>query len=148
MVSAVLLLTMMMQVNGSGTLTPSRIVGTRYPALALQARIQATVRFEVTTDEVGNVASVTTLSENLLNRDRDCLFADSVVESLKRWKFHVNPDGERKTVITYIFKFEGVTSGKRIEGFVFDYPGTVTVTSEVPCPDHVPCPDDRLRKQK
>src|SRR5262245_62093674 len=140
-----LLVIALVQVNGSGTLTSSRIVGMQYPAIALQARIQGAIRFEVTTDEVGNVTNVTTLSENLLNRERDRLFADAVVESLKKWKFQGTNDGERKTTITSLFHFEGGTSGKRIESFVFDYPRTVTVTTELPCPDHSSCPDDRMR---
>jgi hypothetical protein len=55
-----------------------------------------------------------------------------VVESLKKWRFQGTNSVESKTTITYIFKFEGVTSGKRTDSFVFDYPGTVTVTAGLP----------------
>jgi len=100
--------------------------------LPLQARIQGTIRFEVTTDRTGNVTSVTTVSENLLNRDRDRLFAEAVIESLKEWRFQGTNNVESKTTITYIFKIDGVASAKRTDSFVFDYPGTVTVTAGLP----------------
>ena len=121
----------------------SRVVGMSYPVLALAARIEGMVTLELTVGKDGKVADAKTVG--FANR----VLADAALLNIRQWRFRAlnEPGAAAPTILlTYGFKFQGVSSGKLIEGFVFDDEGIVTVTSELPCPDHIPCPEDRLRR--
>ena len=127
---------------------PTRVVAVEYPLLAVQARIQGTVKLEISFDQGGGVTDVRILED--VETASKTLLAAAAKTNVSTWKFSTSPKQTtaRRAMVTYVFRLEGVTSGKRNESFVFDYPGTATLVSEAMCPDHSPCPEDRLKQRR
>jgi hypothetical protein len=48
-------------------------------------------------------------------------------------------------VLKYQFKLSGMTRSTPRQEFIFEYPDTVTIVSEMPCADHVPCTEEDLK---
>ena len=119
---------------------PQRIEDLKYPRLANYALVQGTVRVEIAFTETGAVRGTKAIQGHPL-------LANAALENVKRWTFRKNersnssPDAN-STILTYVFKLEGLTPEAPIQSFVFEYPGTVTITSEAMCASHVPCRRD------
>jgi TonB family protein len=119
---------------------PQRIEDLTYPRLANYAVIQGSVTVKVEIDETGMVQAASVVHGHPL-------LAEVALENIKKWRFRKNEtttDTARSdsTTVTYVFRLEGLTPDTPVQSFVFEYPGTVTVTSEAMCADHVPCKRD------
>jgi hypothetical protein len=109
---------------------PARILGATYPHEAKSARIQGIVDAKCSIRQNGSVAAVTILSGHPI-------LARSVKANLLQWTFRLQDGSSNhnlETLIVYNFQLKGDCdwhSGCK-ELFWFDYPGKVSVISEVP----------------
>lgn len=119
---------------------PQRLEDLKYPRLANYALVQGTVRVEVTVTETGAVRGAKVIHGHPL-------LADAVLKNVKGWTFRKNEPLDNSTdtnstTLTYVFRLEGLTPEAPVQSFVFEYPGTATITSEAMCASHVPCKRD------
>ncbi len=109
---------------------PARVLGIVYPSEAKFARIEGDVRARCILREDGSVADVIILSGHPV-------LARSVKANLLRWTFRRSNDErekEREAMVAFSFQFKGSCDNHRgcKEEYWFDYPGRVTVVSELP----------------
>lgn len=119
---------------------PQRIEDLKYPRLANYALVQGTVQVEITVTETGAVRGAKVIRGHPL-------LADAALKSVHKWTFRKaehpnNSTDTNSTTLTYVFKLEGLTPEAPVQSFVFEYPATVTITSEAMCASHVPCKHD------
>lgn len=105
---------------------PSRIVGIDYPLLALQSRTHGPVEIECILASDGSVSSAKILSGSpLLGR--------AVLDRLSEWQFRATSSGLQQPAVvtlTLMFRLEEQAVSAPKTKFVYEYPYTVTVTSQ------------------
>ena len=126
--------------NDKAGWVPQRIEDLKYPRLANYALIQGTVRLEISVDETGAVRDAKVIQGHPL-------LARAVLENVKRWTFRKderqdNSTDTKSATLTFVFRLKGLTPEAPVQSFVFEYPGTATITSEAMCASHVPCKRD------
>ncbi|MGO4880476.1 MAG: energy transducer TonB [Bryobacteraceae bacterium] len=126
--------------------TPVHVVGMPYVADARQARVGGVVRLRCLLNAEGAVKDVQVLSGHHI-------LTKSVVENARQWRF-VGPGNTTApnptALLIYEFKLTGpICGGEYHDGFTFDSPDRVTVTSEYPCfePDRSGQENEKLRQQ-
>ncbi|HUI79417.1 MAG TPA: energy transducer TonB [Bryobacteraceae bacterium] len=108
-------------------IAPTRIVGVRYPRLALLAVVQGRVELEALLSTDGTVKKVKVISGHPL-------FNDAAKKSLERWRFAgCTPTAASCTTrVTFVFVLEkGICDIDQCPNDLqIDLPGTVTITSK------------------
>jgi TonB family protein len=112
---------------------PQKVVGMNYPPLAVQARRQGVVTLECRIGEDGLVKSVKTISTS--EQRSGTLLSSAAEYNVTQWKFRRLKTGSvSDTSSTVLLKYTFVLQGDSRDcprgHFVFEYPGSVTVTSE------------------
>jgi TonB family protein len=107
--------------------TPSRIVGIDYPLLAVQSRTHGPVEIECILAGDGSVSSAKI-------RSGSTLLGRAVLDRLSEWRFRATSASalQQPAVVTLTFMFrleEQAVSAPKTK-FVYEYPYTVTVTSQ------------------
>lgn len=110
--------------------TPARVVGMPYVADARDARVSGVVRLRCSLSADGSVRDVQVLLGHPVLTRR-------VAENARHWRF-MGPENATvpnpTALLIYEFKLTGPTcGGKYHDGFTFDWPDRVTITSEYPC---------------
>ncbi|MEW5978576.1 MAG: energy transducer TonB [Acidobacteriota bacterium] len=110
-----------------------KVVGMNYPPLALQARRQGVVTLDCSIGQDGLVKSVRTVSNS--EQRSGNLLSHAAEDNAMQWKFQRLKAGSVSNtssivVLQYAFILEGDSRDCPRGRFVFEYPGSVTVTSE------------------
>lgn len=105
---------------------------TRYPVVALAARVQGDLRVECIVSEEGNVEAVLYLSGPTK------LFAGTR-DNLIKWRFEPGAQS-RKVIMIFAYRIVGLPRYCPGTSFDFDFPNTVRIESNPVCGDHIPCP--------
>jgi hypothetical protein len=112
------------------TWIPARILGAIYPQEAKFARIEGIVEAKCSIRPNGSVADVTILSGHPV-------LARSVKTNLLQWTFRLADSASKpglEALVVYSFQLKGSCDNHKgcKEQFWFEYPGQVTVISELP----------------
>ena len=124
-----------------------RLVSLDYPALAQQARIQGTVEIACAITKAGEVLKC-------VGNSGHALLQNAAIANAMKWLFRCAEDAHKPAedfVLRYDFvltESPPVRRAPKVE-FIFEYPNTARIISEIPCGDHVPCtPDERRAFEK
>ena len=110
-------------------LPPIRVVGMHYPPLAVLARITGTLRIKCTISPKGNVIS-TEILDSTKNPTGD-LLSKPTQDNALLWIFPSSVNqSERTVVLTYNFDLVAKSDPSKVSRFVFDSPGTLSVSAE------------------
>ena len=113
--------------------TPQRIVGMVYPRVAVHSRTEGTVRVQCSIAKDGSVSSADIVFVSGPKPAARDLLGKAAVENAKKWRFKKTKEAGTaldSAVLTYTFQLKGHSGTNPRSEFVYEYPGSVLITSE------------------
>jgi Gram-negative bacterial TonB protein C-terminal len=121
-----------------------KLIAADYPLLAQWANIQGSVELTCAVGSEGLIVECTATSGH-------ALLQQAAIQNAKKWLFRRQngSDTDRSQVLLHyefvLLDSKPVRTRPKVE-FAFEFPNSVRIVSETPCPDHLPCTPEELEK--